>query len=214
MTSEATSVLPALDQPDPHRYRALAPRAPKGPLDLAALLPGAGPVELEIGFGHGQFLYERGRAVPGHRIVGLEVKKKWATLVAERCQKRGISNVTAWSDDAREVLPRIGEASVQRVFMHFPDPWWKRKHDKRRLTGDTLLDEVARILVPGGEFFMQTDVPDRVEVHLAAINAHALFLPGGDGGRLENNPYQARSNREARAELDGLPVYRTLAIRR
>ena len=214
MTSDPNSDSPALEHPDPHRYRSLAPCAPKGALDLAALLTGQGPIELEIGFGHGQFLYERGRAVPDARIVGLEVKKKWATLVAERCVRRGLGNVTAWSDDARQLLPRIAEASVQRVFMHFPDPWWKRRHDKRRLTGDTLLDEIARVLVTGGEFFMQTDVPDRVEIHLAAIAAHGSFVPGGEGGRLDSNPYQARSNREARAELDGLPVYRTLAIKR
>ena len=134
--------------------------------------------------------------------------------MAERCAKRGILNVTAWSDDARELLPRVAGASLQRVFMHFPDPWWKRRHDKRRLTGDTLLDEIARVLVPGGEFFMQTDVPDRVELHLLAIRTHDSFVPGGASGVLENNPYQARSNREARAELDGLPVYRTLAIKR
>jgi tRNA (guanine-N7-)-methyltransferase len=199
---------------NPHRFRALCPRAPEGPLDLAALLPGAGEIELEIGFGHGRFLYERAQVVPTSRIVGLEVKTKWATLVAERAANRGLRNVTVWGSDAREVLPRITASSVQRVFMHFPDPWWKKRHQKRMLTGAALLEQLARILVPGGEFFMQTDVDDRADLHLGALREHGAFELCGEGGIISSNPFGARSNREARAEEDGLPVTRTLVRRR
>jgi tRNA (guanine-N7-)-methyltransferase len=208
------ALAPKLPQPDPHRFRAIAPRAPEGGLDLGQLAPGHGPIELEIGFGHGLFLYERALAVPHTRLIGLEIKKKWAHLVRERCAKRGLGNVTAWSDDARQLLPRLPGATLARVFMHFPDPWWKRRHEKRRLTGDTLLVEIARVLAPGGEFFMQTDVAERAALHLEALRAEAVWELAGDGGYIEENPYQARSNREVRAEQDGLPVYRTLAIRR
>jgi tRNA (guanine-N7-)-methyltransferase len=201
-------------QPDPHRFRALAPRAPAGPLDLATLLSGEGPIELEIGFGHGLFLYERARARPDVRLLGLEVKKKWSYLVRERCWMRGLANVTVWSEDARAVLPRLRAASLQRIFMHFPDPWWKKRHERRGLTGGVLLDEIARVLVDGGEFFMQTDVEERAARHLAALSEHPAFQLAGALGYLANNPYEGRSNREARAEQDGLPVYRTLAIKR
>jgi tRNA (guanine-N7-)-methyltransferase len=205
---------PAAAPPDPHRFRALAPRAPAGPLDLEALLPGRGPIELEIGCGHGLFLYERACARPDVRLLGLELKKKWSYLVAERCRRRGLAGVTVWSEDARALLPRLAAASVQRVFMHFPDPWWKKRHAQRSLTGDVLLPQIARVLAEGGEFFMQTDVEERAERQLAALRAHPDFELSGAGGYLEDNPYQARSNREARAAQDGLPVYRVLAIRR
>ncbi len=201
-------------QPDPHRFRALAPCPPEGPLDLSALLPGEGEVELEVGFGHGNFLYERGLARPDVKLFGLEIKKKWSYLVAERLKKRSLHNVVAWGADARAVLPRVPSASVRRVFMHFPDPWWKKRHQKRRLTGDGLIEQVARILQPGGEFFVQTDVPDRAELHLAAVREHACFVLGGVDGYVSENPYGARSNREVRAAEDGLPVYRTLALKR
>jgi tRNA (guanine-N7-)-methyltransferase len=199
---------------DPHRYRSLSPRPPDGPLVLGELLPGTGEIEIEVGFGHGRFLFERAVARPDVRILGLEIKKKWAYLVAERCRARGLHHVTAWGADARDVLSRVPEASVARVFMHFPDPWWKRKHEKRRLTGDSLIEEVARVLRPGGEFFMQTDVQERAEVHCAAVRGCAAFVLAGEGGYLAENPYQARSNREARAAEDGLPVFRVLALRR
>ncbi|HEX5656107.1 MAG TPA: methyltransferase domain-containing protein [Polyangiales bacterium] len=199
----------AIDQPDPHRYRSIAPAPPEGPLDLATLLPGDGEIELEIGFGHGLFLYERAVARPAARLLGLEIKKKWAYLVAERCARRGLDNVTVWSADARAVLPRIAQASVTRLFMSFPDPWWKTRHLKRSLVGAALLDEIARILRPGGEFFLQTDVEDRAVRHLEALAGDARF----EAGYLSENPFQARSNREARAAEDGLPVFRTLARR-
>jgi hypothetical protein len=96
-------MLSPLPQPDPHRYRKLAPAPPEGPLDLARLLPGSddpgGEIELEIGYGHGRFLIERAAACPGTRIVGVEVKRKWAFLVAERCARRGLHNATAWGAD-------------------------------------------------------------------------------------------------------------------
>jgi tRNA (guanine-N7-)-methyltransferase len=198
-----------IDQPDPHRYRSLAPEPPEGPLDLATLLPGQGEIELEIGFGHGLFLYERAVARPDARLLGLEIKKKWSYLVAERCARRGLHNVTVWSADARAVLPRIAAGSITRLFMSFPDPWWKKRHVKRSLIGAALLDEIARVLRSGGEFFLQTDVEDRAASHLEALAADARF----EAGYLQANPYQARSNREARAAEDGLPVYRTLARR-
>jgi tRNA (guanine-N7-)-methyltransferase len=206
---EPLSAAPAADQPDPHRYRAIAPQPPDGVLDLATLLPGQGELELEIGFGHGLFLYERALARPDVRMVGLEIKRKWAYLVAERCARRGLGNVTVWAADARGVLPRVTAASITRVFMSFPDPWWKKRHLKRSLVGGALLDEIARILRPGGEFFLQTDVEDRAQSHLAALAEDARF----EAGYIDANPYQARSNREARAAEDGLPVYRTLARR-
>jgi len=199
-------------QPDPHRYRTIAPAPPEGALDLATLLPGER--ELEIGFGHGLFLYERAAARPDVRLIGIEIKRKWAYLVAERCARRGLANVTVWSADARTLLPRLPAASLTRVFMHFPDPWWKKRHLKRSLVGDRLLDEIARILVPGGELFLQTDVPDRAALHIEALRAHGAYALGGRDGYLDENPYEARSNREARAALDGLPVYRTLARKR
>ncbi len=202
-------------QPDPHRYRELAPMPPpEGPLAPGRLWPEAREVELEIGFGHGLFLYERATVRPDVRLLGLEVKRKWAYLVAERCARRGLENVTVWAADARAVLPRLAAGSIARVFMHFPDPWWKKRHAKRSLVGDSLLDPIARVLAPGGELFLQTDVRGRAELHLAALADHPAFELGGRAGYLDANPYGARSNREARAAQDGLPVFRTLARRR
>jgi tRNA (guanine-N7-)-methyltransferase len=199
-------------EPDPRRYVQLAPTPPEGPISLEALWPHTADWELEIGFGRGMFLLERARAATSAGILGLEIKRKWAYLVGERAQRLGLGNVRVYAADAREVLPRLTpEASLTRVFMHFPDPWWKKRHAKRRLRGPDTFAPLARMLKPGGELFIQTDVEERAATFLEDLRALGDFR---SAEYVDENPYCARSNREKRAIEDGLPVYRLLAQRR
>jgi len=195
-------------------YRDEAPRAPEGRFSLGALIEGSGPIELDIGFGRGLSLFERTAAAPESRVIGIEVKTKLAYKVNERLQKHGLRNVAILCGDAREILKRAEAAgSVQRVALHFPDPWWKKRHDKRRVIGEALLTELARLLKPGGELFIQTDVEHRAEQYVGQLRESADFTLASDSGYVETNPFDARSNREKRAIEDGLPVWRILATR-
>ena len=118
------------------RYRDEAPRAPEGRFCLDELIGGQGPIELDIGFGRGLSLFERTTASPESRIIGIEVKTKLAYKAKERLQKQGLQNVKILCGDAREILKRAEPAgSLRRVSLHFPDPWWKKRHDKRRVIG-------------------------------------------------------------------------------
>lgn len=198
--------------PLPIRYELMARHAPEGQVDLAALIPGDGDLELEIGFGRGRFLIERAQAAPASRVVGIEIKTKWAHLVEERRKRLGLANAVALCGDAREVLPRIvNEGALARVFVHFPDPWWKKRHARRRVVDDDFLVQLARLMKPGGALFVQTDVEDRAASMAERIAAAPEFSvrPGFEHA----NPYGARSNREVRAEEDGLPIYRIHATR-
>jgi tRNA (guanine-N7-)-methyltransferase len=195
-------------------YRDEAPRAPEGRFLFGDLIEGSGPIELDIGFGRGLSLFERAAAAPESRIIGIEVKTKLAYKVKERLQKHDLRNVTILCGDAREILKRAEPAgSLQRVAMHFPDPWWKKRHDKRRVIGEALLTELARLLKPGGELFIQTDVEHRAEQYVAQLQQTAGFRLASDSGYVDRNPFDARSNREKRAIEDGLPVWRILATR-
>jgi tRNA (guanine-N7-)-methyltransferase len=200
---------------DPRRYLELAPRAPEGAVDLRTLWnTGAGEIELEIGFGRGMFLLERAHAVPNSRLLGVEIKSKWAYKVAERAQRESLVQVRVFAADARELLPRLGpDHCLTRVFVHFPDPWWKKRHAKRRLRGTSTLEPIARLLSPGGELFIQTDVEERAQDFVTDIRAHGAFeLP--EQPFVPDQEFRARSNREKRAIADGLPIYRVLARRR
>lgn len=201
-----------------HPY-ARAPRLPdEGPVELAVLLPGSGPVELEVGSGRGGFLFERAVAAPDARLIGLEIRLKWAALIDERLAEAGLGGrARVFNADARQALERLApDASVRAVFVHFPDPWWKKRHAKRLVVGAGLVESVARLLIDGGELFVQTDVEERAAEYEAELAACADLEPAGDvpgSMRLAENPYGARSPREHHSIADGLPVHR-LRVRR
>jgi tRNA (guanine-N7-)-methyltransferase len=196
------------------RYDA-APRLPEeGELDPRDVLgSGSHPVELEIGPGRGAFLIERLETHPDVFLLGLEIRRKWASIVDDRLRVRGLAaRGRVFAEDARAVLPRFTSGTVRAVFLHFPDPWWKKRHVKRRVATGDLLEQIARLLVPGGELFYQSDVPERARDFEALAVEH--FIPWGVTAAVSENPYGASSNRERRAKADGLPVIRLRYHRR
>jgi tRNA (guanine-N7-)-methyltransferase len=196
-------------KPNPY---ADAPRLPEAnEVDLAQLVLPGFPVELEIGPGRGGFLFERLAAVPELCMLGFEIRRKWATIVDNKLKAHGLgARSRVFYEDARTALPRLPAASLSRVYIHFPDPWWKKRHEKRLVVNANLLPDVVRALVPGGELFVQTDVEDRALEYEAAINAAPGLAPVPFGPRLAENPFLARSPREHRAIKDGLPIHRLL----
>jgi tRNA (guanine-N7-)-methyltransferase len=195
--------------PKPNPY-ADAPRLPEGDgIDPRALVGASGPIELEIGPGRGGFLFERLAEDGNARLVGLEIRRKWATIVDRRLAERGFgARGRVFAEDARHALPRFVPQSVSRVYVHFPDPWWKKRHHKRLVVHGSLLDDVARVLVPAGEVFVQTDVEERAAGYEALFDSHAGFAPHARSARVEAFPFAAKSPRERRALADGLPIYR------
>lgn len=204
----AACYLAAVPKEVPIRYGSMARRAPEGEtFDLPSLVPGTGELEVEVGCGLGRFLFERAAARPDLRIIGIEIKAKLGHHVEERRKKLGLTNALGLYADARDFLVRARpDHSVTRMYLHFPDPWWKKRHAKRRVLDDLFLGEVRRLLAPRGTLFVQTDVDER-----AAEMRARLEQAGFRVETLEANPYGARSNREARADEDGLPVFRMLA---
>jgi tRNA (guanine-N7-)-methyltransferase len=193
-----------------------APRLPvEGSLAPDSLFAAdRGDIELEIGPGRGWFMVERLESEPGVRIMGLEVRRKWAKIVDDRLHARGYrARARVFAEDAREALPRFPGASLQRVFINFPDPWWKKRHQKRLVIASATVAELSRVVVPGGELFVQTDVAERADAYERMIIEHGAFLPRGPTARVEDNPYGARSPRERRAMADGLPIYRLCFVR-
>ena len=190
------------------------PLLPEGEhVDLGMLLAGPGPIELEIGPGRGMFLLERAALRLDLRLLGIEVRRKWAAVVDARLRRLGFgARARVVCDDARQALPRLGpDGAVGVVYLHFPDPWWKKRHQKRMVVGDALLDAAMRLLGDGGELFVQTDVEERAAQYEQLLGRRSELAPAGDepgSARLGANPYGARSNREKRVEADGLPVYR------
>ncbi|MCH2110295.1 MAG: tRNA (guanine-N7)-methyltransferase [Polyangiaceae bacterium] len=170
-----------------------------------------GPIELEIGPGRGWFTIERLEAEPQVRVIGLEIRRKWATIVDERVKERGLGHRgRIFAEDARLTLPRFPENSLGRVYVHFPDPWWKKRHEKRLVLTSSLLDTLTRLLIPGGELFVQTDVAERGDQYQAVLDDHAAFEPVAGGPRIADHEFIARSPRERKAIEYELPIVRLL----
>ena len=184
--------LPALDYVDPR----------------VLFADGTKALELEIGPGRGGFIFERLAVDPEVRLLGLEIRRKWATIVDDRLRERGLDGrARVLAEDARAAFPRFPSSCARAVFVHFPDPWWKKRHAKRLVINSELLPEVCRILEPNGTLFIQTDVLARAEEYRELVLAEARLVPQHSGFVAEN-PFSARSPREHRAIADGLPIYR------
>jgi tRNA (guanine-N7-)-methyltransferase len=200
-----------------HPYAERAPRLPDGErLHPGALLAGAsGPVELEIGPGRGGFLFERLATDPSLGMIGFEIRLKWAALVDEKLRAQGLGERgRVFAEDARRAVARLEGGSIATVYLHFPDPWWKKRHHKRIVLSEPLLSEIARVLRPGGNLFIQTDVEERAALYESLLFGRPEFTHPGTSPRLEHNPFAARSPREHRAIADGLPIYRLCYVRR
>jgi len=206
-------------EPDPSRVArqryAAAPRLPDaGRVDVRSLL--ARPcarLEIEIGPGRGGFLLERVKSRTDVGVVGFEVKRKWTVIVNDRLARDGLADRGGvFAEDVRLVLPRLDpDGALAALYFHFPDPWWKKRHQKRLVLASDVLDEAARLLAPGGDLFIQTDVEERAELYETQILAHPAFVANGDvraSARMAENPYDARSHRERRAIEDRIPVHR------
>lgn len=185
----------------------------EGDVDLDVFLGADGPLELVIGPGRGAFVVERSDEAPEARILGMEIRRKWAQRVDERLERLGKHpRVRVVCEDAKLALPRIvPDGLLARVFIHFPDPWWKKRHQKRLVVVDPLIAQLVRLLADDAELFLQTDVPERADDYRARLDGFSELVPDGDVADspvIETNPYRARSNRERRADQDGLPVYR------
>lgn len=208
----------------PKRYE--PPRLPESgpndtsPVPVASLVQGQ-HYELEVGGGRGGFAFERLEAAPEAALVGFEIKKKWAKLVDDRLAARGLqARARVYGQDALQALTRLTPDGIfARAFMHFPDPWWKKRHTKRLVMGDPFLQQVHRLLRDGGELFVQTDVEERADQYrrfVAEFERGTRFAPAGDqpgSPDLAENPYGARSPREHRAIDDGLPIWRMRWLR-
>lgn len=134
------------------------PAAP-APLDFSAIFGNAGPVELEVGFGKGAVLLAAAQMRPDQNYLGIEIDRGLERFVATRLAKRSLRNVKVIHGDATRLLGEyITPNSLAAVHVYCPDPWWKKRHHKRRVFTPEFARHIERALAPGGELHLATDV--------------------------------------------------------
>ena len=144
------------------------------PVPLADLF--AAPVRdiwLEIGFGGGEHLVWQAQQNPTVGLIGCEPFEDGVIKVLDAIDTQMLGNIRLHTDDARDVLRWLPDASIARAFVLFPDPWPKRKHLKRRLVNANLLQMLARVIRPGGQLRLGTDIADYARTMLMASQTEA-----------------------------------------
>lgn len=140
-----------------------------------SLFPGARAAWLEIGFGGGEHLVAQAAANPDTGLVGCEPFIEGVAKAVAGIEDNALGNVRLWPDDARPLLEAFAPASIHRVFILFPDPWPKRRQQKRRLVQPDFVAELARIIVPGGRLRFATDVASYADEALLAFLGNEGF---------------------------------------
>lgn len=117
------------------------------------------PVELEVGPGKGSFLLSAARQNEDRNFFGVEFSRRRAYRIAELIERYSLANAIAVAADINCVIQHLVEASsVTTIHIYFPDPWWKRRHHRRRLFDAIFCNALAKILLPGGKILLATDV--------------------------------------------------------
>ena len=185
--------------------------------DWASMVVPGQPIELDLGFGRGEFMLEMARLRPDVFFVGLELRDYLVEKVQAQIAESGTTNVYVMAANVKEHLPLLfSPGRLGRVYIHFPDPWTQRKkHHKRRMVDARLVDTLHTLLRPGGEVHLMTDKqPVGLEMR-ALFEAHPGFRNAHGPNQFAEASTTGIRTREEQYYLGrGDQIYRLQYIRR
>lgn len=180
-----------------------------GPIDTDALFARRGTKVLEIGFGMGDSLLQMAAAEPETDFIGIEVHPPGIGTLMIGAQAQGIENLRVYLADANDVLNECFAAgSIDRLQLYFPDPWHKKKHNKRRIVQPQFVQQVREKLRPGGVLHMATDWQHYAEQMLETLDEAKGFSNTAGVGQYAPRPdYRPLTKFEKRGERLGHGVW-------
>jgi len=183
---------------------------PPAILDLEETFGRPGPFELEVGFGKGRFLLEAATQWPETCFFGIEIRHVLRDFCADRIARRELTNVKVMQGDARQLLAHaLVNGTLNAIHFYFPDPWWKKRHMKRRIWTESLFRDFVRVIRPGGHLHLASDVASVYE-RLVPL---ATSLPELTEAPEAVVPELCTTNFEDKAIGSGRMVQRTAFVR-
>ena len=137
-------------------------------LDLAAITGGR-PLWLEVGFGGGEHLVHMAARNRDRFLIGAEPFVNGIAMLLGKVRDADLDNLAIHPGDVRDLFEVLPDASVEKVFLNYPDPWPKARHHRRRFVTAEYLGALARVVQPGAEFRIATDIPDYVRQALEEV---------------------------------------------
>lgn len=144
----------------------------------AAIFGDDRPVWLEIGFGGGEHMVHMAAQYPDIGVIGCEPFINGVAMLLGKIRAAGVENVSVHPGDARDLMDVLPPASISKAFLNYPDPWPKARHHRRRFVTPEHLIPLARVLKPGAEFRVATDIPDYVRQTLEEVPPAGFDLVG------------------------------------
>ncbi len=159
------------------------------PLDLMQVFGREAPTVVEIGFGHGENLWQLAARHPEKNFIGIEVYRAGMGALMAQCHQHQLKNVRIICDDAVDVFSRyLLDAVLEGIWIFFPDPWHKKRHHKRRLIQTEFVDQISRKLIPNGILHLATDWQDYAEHMLAVLDANSNYINLSGHGSYAKRP--------------------------
>ncbi|MCF6325918.1 MAG: tRNA (guanosine(46)-N7)-methyltransferase TrmB [Devosiaceae bacterium] len=164
---------------------------------------------LEIGYGGGEHLTRQALKNPDDDFIGCEVFRGGIGKILKKIDAENIPNISLFTEDAYLLLKALPDASIDACYLLYPDPWPKLRHHKRRFISAITLQELARVIIPGGLFYFASDIEDYANWTLA----HMLHQPDFEW-KISSKPqfwhipfagwqptrYEAKARREGREQ--------------
>ncbi|PSB19682.1 tRNA (guanosine(46)-N7)-methyltransferase TrmB [Phormidesmis priestleyi ULC007] len=171
------------------------------------------PLHLDIGCGRGRFLLKMAQLQPEWNFLGLEIREPLVEQALSFRDELGLQNLHYLFCNVNNSLPalftNLEPGTLQQVTIQFPDPWFKRKHQKRRVVQPQVVEELALHLSDRGQVFVQSDVEEVAIEMVDRFSAHAAFQRQGHDW-LSDNPLPVPTERESSTIERGEAVYRAL----
>jgi tRNA (guanine-N7-)-methyltransferase len=148
---------------------------------LQQLFGNAQPVAIEVGPGRGEFLRTAARQRPQWNFFAIEISSTRTAHIARAIEADGLTNARVVWADATCLLPALPAGAAVAVYVQFPDPWWKRRHFKRRIWTPALATAIAHVLAPGAEVEFLTDVEETFQLGVRLLDAVPELAPVARG---------------------------------
>ncbi|UOQ94178.1 tRNA (guanosine(46)-N7)-methyltransferase TrmB [Halobacillus shinanisalinarum] len=170
------------------------------------------PLHLEIGSGKGQFIAGMGKQHPEVNFIGLERVKSVIVGALKKVLDAETENVRLINEDAQDLRDLFATSEVDHIYLNFSDPWPKSRHEKRRLTFHTFLDQYKDVLKREGAVTFKTDNRGLFEYSLSSLSQYGMVLEdiSLDLHALDD-PLNVQTEYEEKFSAKGQPIYRCTA---
>ncbi|QAS53898.1 tRNA (guanosine(46)-N7)-methyltransferase TrmB [Halobacillus litoralis] len=170
------------------------------------------PLHLEIGSGKGQFIAGMGRQHPEYNFIGVEFVKSVIVGAVKKVLQADTENVRMVNENARDLRDLFDENEVDHIYLNFSDPWPKNKHEKRRLTYHTFLEQYEGVLKPGGQVTLKTDNKGLFEYSLVSFSEYGMVIEDVSVDlHADQDPLNVPTEYEEKFSAKGQPIYKCKA---